>query len=235
MSLIADNLSRVRERIAAAALRAGRPPESVRLVAVTKTHPLPAIREALEAGAADIGENRVQEAVPKIAELRAGDGPMPRCHLIGHLQSNKARAAAQHFDVVHSLDSARLAGELSRHAISLNRTLDALVQVNISGEDTKSGIDPRDLGALLDCVTAGCGGLRVRGLMTMAPLVEDPEDVRIFFRNLRVLAEAAWKDYPQLAAAGPPELSMGMTGDFEVAVEEGATLVRVGSAIFGTR
>ena len=233
---IAANLEAVRARIAAAAARAGRDPGSVTLVAVTKTHPAEAVAAALAAGVTDIGENKVQEAVPKFDALRApGTAPLPRRHLIGHLQTNKAKPAALNFDVVHSVDSARLARDLGRHAIAAGRTLDVLLQVNVSGEDTKSGVEPRDLAALVRAVRDDAPGVRVRGLMTMAPLVDDPEDVRVFFRDLRLLAAAAWEDFPELAAGGPPELSMGMTNDFEVAVEEGATLVRVGSALFGAR
>jgi hypothetical protein len=230
---IAAAVAEVTGRMAAAAARAGRDPAAARLVTVTKTQPVELIREAIAAGAADLGENRVQDAIPKMAAL-AAEGARPRWHLIGHLQSNKAKLAAAHFDMVHSVDSAHLAGDLSRHAIAANRTVDLLLQVNVSGEDTKSGVEPRGLPALLDHAAA-CAGIRVRGLMTMAPLVDDPEDVRGFFRDLRLLAEAAWQDHPEIAAHGPPELSMGMTNDFEVAVEEGATLVRIGSAIFGAR
>ncbi len=223
---VAENLRRVRERIAAAAARAGRDASDVRLVVVTKTHPVELIEEALAAGATEVGENRVQEALPKMEALAGRD---VRFHLIGHLQSNKAKQAAQHFHVVHSVDSEKLARELDRHAAAAGRRLEVLVQVNISGEDTKSGVEPWAVKALLGVIRENCPALECCGFMTMAPLSDDAEAARVHFRNLRLLSE---KFEPPAARW---ELSMGMTSDFEVAIEEGATLVRIGSAIFGSR
>lgn len=223
---VVENLARVRERIAVAAARAGRDAADVRLVVVTKTHPVALIEEALAAGATDIGENRVQEALPKLQVLA---GREVRFHLIGHLQSNKAKQAAQQFHLVHSVDSEKLARELDRHAAAAARRLEVLLQVNISGEDTKSGIEPADVAGLLQTIQSSCPALECRGFMTMAPLSDDAEAARVHFRNLRLLSE---KFEPPAARW---ELSMGMTNDFEVAIEEGATLVRIGSAIFGSR
>ena len=239
---ISNNWRAVRERVDAAAVRAGRDPHLVTVVAVTKTHPVQAAAEVVAAGAADIGENKIQEAVGKFESLREMLGltqPMPRRHLIGHLQSNKAKLAAQNFDLVHSVDSVKLARDLGRHSMADGgRTLDVLIQVNVSGEDSKSGVEPRELIELVPGILKDARGVRICGLMTMAPEVDDPEEVRVFVRQLRLIGEAVWEAHPELADAcegAGPALSMGMTGDFEVAVEEGATLVRVGSAIFGAR
>ena len=239
---ISNNWRSVCERVDAAAVRAGRDPRLVTVVAVTKTHPAEAAAEVVAAGAADVGENKVQEAVGKFESLREilpPGQPMPRRHLIGHLQSNKAKPAAQNFDLVHSVDSVKLARDLGRHAMADGgRTLDVLLQVNVSGEDSKSGVEPRELVELVPGILKEARGVRICGLMTMAPEVDDPEEVRVFFRQLRLIAQAVWESHPELAEAcegAGPALSMGMTGDFEVAVEEGATLIRVGSAIFGAR
>jgi pyridoxal phosphate enzyme (YggS family) len=220
----------VRERIARAAARAGRPPDDVTLVAVSKTHPPTLIARAFAAGVRDFGENKVQEAAPKIealADLRARG---LRWHLVGHLQSNKARRALDLFDRIHSVDRAELAVRLDRIAGEAGRTLPVLVQVAMGGEETKSGVGEADLLTLLEALR-GLAHLRVEGLMTLPPPAADPEAVRPCFRRLREWRERA-------AAAGllqGSQLSMGMSGDFEVAVEEGATLVRVGTAIFGER
>ena len=233
---VADRIAQVRACMAAAAQRAGRPAESVRLVAVTKTYPLEAVLAAVAAGCPDIGENRVQEAIPKIEAFRAAQ---PRTtahfHLIGHLQSNKARHAVRFFDLVHSVDSEHLAVELDRHAQGLEKTCSVLLQVNVSGEDTKSGFTAETVADALPRILERCPNLRIAGFMTMAPLVADRELTRPVFRNLRELRDELLEchaGHPSLIAG---ELSMGMTNDFEVAIEEGATLVRIGSAIFGSR
>jgi pyridoxal phosphate enzyme (YggS family) len=216
-------LEDVTARIGEAALRSGRRPESVTLVAVTKGFALPVVESALAAGIRHIGENRVQEAGTKIPALRS----LATWHLVGHLQRNKVRKALELFDVIQSLDSARLAEELQRRAEQLDRTVDVLVEVNTSGEPTKFGVAPGELYELLDHVET-LDRLRVNGLMTVGPLVRDPEEARPAFRQLRELAES-------YDGARLRELSMGMSGDFEMAVEEGATTVRIGSALFGPR
>lgn len=237
---VAERIAAVRAEIADAARAAGRRPDEVTLVAVTKTHPPARVAEALAAGALDLGENRVQEAAAKIAGL-AGVQPRPRWHLIGHLQRNKARSAAELFDMVHSVDSLRLAEALSRHAQEVGRRLPALLQVNVSGEASKEGFDLAGglanraaFDALLPEVerTLALPGLELRGLMTVAPIVEHPAGARPYFARLRELRDELARRYPQAAW---PELSMGMTDDFAAAIAEGSTLVRVGRAIFGER
>lgn len=217
---IGANLARVHDRIAAAAERAGRSPAGVRLVGVSKTFPAGAVLAAVRRGLADVGENRVQEAAPKAAAVAAA-GERPRWHLIGHLQTNKVKQALDLFDVIQSVDSLNLAEALSRRAQS---PLDILLEVNVAAEASKTGFSSDEVPAAAERVAA-LPQLAVRGLMTVAPLTDDPEDVRPVFRRLRQLSEAL----------GLPELSMGMSGDYEVAVEEGATIVRIGRAIFGAR
>ena len=220
MQDIRANLERVRERIARAAERAGRRPDGVLLIGVSKTVDTARIRAALAAGLPALGENRVQEARAKIAELGR---PVP-WHLVGHLQTNKAREALELFDVIHSLDRPELARECDKRARARGRAAEALVEVNLAGEASKGGVAPDRLAALLDAV-APLDHVRVRGLMTIPPEAHNPEDARPWFRALAKLG----------AQHGLAELSMGMSGDFEVAVEEGATMVRVGTAIFGPR
>lgn len=228
MTLIQHNVAVVQERIAAAAARSGRQPEDICLVAVTKTIAPEKIQEAVVAGIDHIGENRVQEAMTKVESI----SPEVTWHLVGHLQRNKAKTAIQIFDIIHSLDSIRLARTLQRRAEVLDKTIDCLLQVNVSGEKTKYGILPEQLTPLLkELSSLQC--LHVRGLMTIAPYVDNPEEVRPVFRRLRELARDA--DKLKLPGISMEELSMGMSGDFEVAIEEGATMVRVGSAIFGSR
>lgn len=222
-------LDGVRERIARAAGRAGRDPASIRLVAVSKTFPLDFIKAAAEAGQAHFGENKVQEALPKIAAT-AGLGLT--WHLVGHLQSNKAKKAGASFDVVHSVNDAALMQRLDEAASSAGRHLDLLVQVDLAGELTKHGIRPDAVLPLFEAAR-GCKAARLRGLMLLPPAAADPEAARPYFAALRRLRD-------DLVAQGVDrtllsELSMGMSRDFEVAIEEGATIVRVGSAIFGTR
>ena len=227
MNQVAANLARIRERIATAAKRANRAPGAVTLVAVSKKKPAALIREAMAAGQMDFGESYLQEALEKVNEIR----PAPRWHFIGHLQSNKARAAAAHFQVIESVDRPKIVHALERHLAELDRAVDIFLQVNISGEAQKSGVAPADLPPLARLV-ADCPHLRLTGLMGMPPRTPDPEAARPYFRALRHLAA-------DLAAQGlapePLELSMGMSRDFEIAIEEGATSVRVGTALFGAR
>ncbi len=225
---IAENLKMVKERIEAAAARAGRGAGSVRLVAVTKTVPPELIREAVAAGAEILGENRVQEAREKIETL----GRLASWHLIGSLQRNKAKYAVRLFDLIHSVDSLELAQELSRQAKKTGKVQDILIEVNIAKEGSKSGIYPEDA-AYLVREAAGLEYLRIRGLMTMPPYLPDPEDSRLYFKRLRELAAAIERE--RIPGVSMSELSMGMSNDFEVAVEEGATMVRIGTAIFGER
>ncbi len=228
---VAERLAAVRERIAAAARRVGRDPAAVRLVGVSKRHPASAVANAARAGLALAGESFVQEARAKIPEARAlleGSGASLRWHFVGRLQRNKARFAVELFDCVESLDRSELADELSRRAEARERALPVLLQVNLSGEPQKGGAGPADLPALL-AHCRGLPGLAVRGLMTVPAAGEDPEAARPAFARLRELRDA--QEQPEAL----PELSMGMSADFEVAVEEGATLVRVGTALFGPR
>jgi len=223
---IAARVARVRERIAQAAARAGRRPEEIRLVAVSKVVSAERVREAVAAGITDLGENYIQEAAEKQAQITE---PV-RWHLIGHVQSNKAAKAAAIFDIVHTVDSPRIARALGRHAQAAGRELDALLQVNTSGEETKSGVAPAEAERLLAEV-AGVQGLRVRGLMTIGRWDPDPERARPEFRQLAQLAQ----DLERRSGLELKWLSMGMSHDFEVAIEEGATLVRVGTGVFGPR
>lgn len=220
---LAERVAEVRARIADAAARAGRHPDEVTLVAVTKGVPPDRIRAAVAAGLTELGESRVQEAAAKIRTL----GPVARWHLVGHLQRNKVRQAARLFSCIHAVDRPDLARELDRR---LERDLAVLLQVNVAGEPQKFGVPPAAL-PILAAAVAGCARLRVVGLMTIAPLVDDPELVRPVFSRLRVLRD----ELNQQGLLPEPlhHLSMGMSDDFEVAVEEGATLVRIGRAIFG--
>jgi len=228
-STIAARLASIRERIGAAARSAGRDPSTIRLVAVSKTFPIEAIREAYGAGQREFGENRVQEAVEKIGA--SGDLEI-RWHLLGHLQMNKARRAAPAFSTIHSVDSLELLQKIDAAAADAGRTPELLCQVDLAGEATKFGLAPADVPQLFDAAVR-CRAARVVGLMTLPPIPESPEDARPWFRRLRGLRD-------EWLAAGVPasmlaELSMGMSGDFEVAIEEGSTMVRVGTAIFGSR
>jgi pyridoxal phosphate enzyme (YggS family) len=226
-SALQQRLEAVRGRIDRAARQAGRDPASVTLVGVVKTVPPERVREAVRLGLADLGENRVQEAEGKIAAVgRAG----LRWHMIGHLQRNKAARAVELFDRIHSVDSIELARALARRAQSAGRSLPVLVEVNVGGEPTKFGVAPGALGALLEGVAAR-PGLALEGLMTVGPEAAEPEQVRPVFAALREL-RGRWESSLGLRL---PQLSMGMSGDFEVAIEEGSTMVRVGSAIFGPR
>jgi hypothetical protein len=226
-STIAENIAKVRERLADACRRAGRSPDQVTLIAVSKTKPLDAIAAAAACGLHDFGENRVQEALTKIPHAP----PQLRWHLIGHLQSNKAKPAVEHFHLIHTVDSPALAQRLDRLAQERQKTQPVLLQVKLGDEATKAGVEPAALPALYAAVR-DLPHLRVRGLMTIPPFCPDPEAVRPYFRHLRELRDALQAAFP---SDDLPELSMGMSHDFEVAVEEGATLIRVGTAIFGDR
>jgi PLP dependent protein len=227
---LSQRLRRVRERIVAAAGRVNRRPDEVTLVAVSKTHPTDIIREAIAAGVSDLGENRVQEADTKITAVGKASA---RWHLIGHLQSNKARRAVELFDVIHSVDSAALARRLDRVCGEVDREeLPVLIQIDLGKESTKSGAAESELTEIVDVIKQS-RIVRLQGLMTLPPYFDDPEQARPFFRRLRELRD-------ELSARGEfadsrGELSMGMTHDYEVAIEEGATMVRVGTAIFGER
>ena len=217
---VAEQLTRVRERMAAACRRAGRSPDEVTLVGVSKGVPAQRVAEAHAAGLQDVGENRVQEAAAKIEAL-AAQGVRPRWHLVGHLQTNKAKTVTGLFAILHSVDSVRLAQALSRRA---REPLPILLEVNVAQEASKFGFTPQEVTSALRSIV-DLPNLDVRGLMTVAPQTDQPESVRPVFQRLRELRDEL----------GLRELSMGMTNDFEVAIEEGATMVRVGRAIFGER
>ena len=222
---IRNNLERTRERIARAAGRSGRPPEAVRLVAISKTFPVHVVEEAIDAGIEDIGENRAQELRDKVAIL----GERVRWHFVGHLQTNKVRNVIGEIVLLHSVDRYGLAEAVARRARSLGIVQDVLLEVNVAGEPSKYGAEPREAISLASEVAA-LEGVRVCGLMTMPPMTHDPEDSRAHFRDLAVLRDELVRSLPEAT-----ELSMGMTRDFEVGIEEGATLVRIGEAIFGPR
>jgi len=225
--LLADRLESVRDRVRAATERSGREATSVRLLAVTKGFPAATVQAAMAAGLQEFGENRVQEAETKIAAVT----PRPRWHLVGHLQTNKAGKAVRLFDVIHSLDSEPLAREVSRRASEAGRRIPCLVEVNTSGEAAKFGVPPRDAPALLRAA-GELEGIEVRGLMTIGPLGGGAEGARRSFRELRSLRDEAAR--AGLLPEGA-ELSMGMSEDFEIAIEEGATIVRLGTVLFGRR
>ena len=229
MTVIKENIQHVRERIKAAAIRAGREPDSVKLVAVSKRKPVELIRDAVNCGQLIFGENYLQESKEKISIL----GRNLTWHFIGHLQTNKAKAAAELFQVIETVDRLKLANGLEKHLAALNRTMDILVQVNVGREPQKGGVLPEDAEKLIREISL-CSHLKVKGLMAMPPFLVDSEAVRPFFREVRQIGkDLAAKGL--LERHGPLELSMGMTGDFEVAIEEGATSVRVGTALFGPR
>ena len=223
---IATNVSRVREQMAEAAARAGREPALVRLVAVTKTFPPETVQAAYECGLRDFGENRVHEFCQKLPRLHT---PGATFHLIGHLQSNKVHPAIA-FDWIQTVDSERLARRLSQAAIQGQKTIPVLIEVKLGEEPNKTGVSERELARLVPIV-APLEGLKLRGLMTLAPYAEDPETARPYFRQLRQLRDRLQESgFPQFR-----ELSMGMSHDFPIAIEEGATIVRIGTAIFGPR
>jgi len=245
---LAENVGRVQERIARACARTGRSPAEVKLVAVSKTFSAEAVAQAYRVGLRDFGENRVEEAVPKISHvkcqistLQVGESASPQSlvtwHLVGHLQSRKAREAVRVFDVIHSVDSVKLADRLSRLYLEAGHVMPILLECNVSGEESKYGFPlatVQDRARWMADVEAilGLPGVRVEGLMTVAPVVTAAEDVRSVFHTLWQLRGELATRFPQ---ASWRHLSMGMTDDFEVAIEEGATMVRIGRAIFGRR
>jgi len=226
---IKENVAQVRERMAAACRRSGRGPDDVKLVAISKTFPPECIRAAYEAGLSDFGENRVQEAAvkrPALTDLSI------TWHLVGHLQTNKAKTARELFQWVHSVDSFRLAQKLDQARASEGGRLPVLLEVNLGGEESKAGVGESEIIQLAQQVSQ-LAALEVRGLMVIPPFLDDPELVRPYFRRLRQLAQGIEaRKIPNLSMQ---ELSMGMSHDFEVAIEEGATMIRVGAAIFGER
>lgn len=232
---LAERVARVQETIAAAAKRAGRDPGEVTLVAVSKTMSAERVAAAARLGLRHFGENRVQEADAKLAELHAILSPAERAeldwHLIGHLQTNKARLATTLFATIESVDSLRLATTLGRLGQERGAPVPVLLEVNVGGEPSKSGFRPEELPSIFGSIQA-TAGIDVRGLMTVAPIVSIPEEARPYFRALRALRDRLARENPGVSL---PELSMGMTGDYAVAIEEGATVVRVGRAIFGER
>jgi pyridoxal phosphate enzyme (YggS family) len=230
MDALLERVSTIYKRMSHAAMRAGRGPEMVRLIAVSKGFGAGQVVKAVAVGLREFGENRVQEADAKIAEVRrrAPDAKV-FWHLIGHLQKNKARKAVELFDLIQSVDSLDLAAVLNRHAADMGKIQRILVQVKLSDEESKHGIEEADVPGLVGAL-AEMGNLRTEGFMVIPPFFDDPEDVRPFFRRLRQIRE-------NVAQAGfdLPELSMGMSNDFEVAITEGATVVRIGTALFGER
>ena len=227
---IAERYAEVKRRADEAAVRSGRDPSEVTLIAVTKTHPATEINESIDAGATDIGENRVQELLEKYDAVK----PV-RWHLIGHLQTNKVRQVIDKVVMIHSVDSLKLAKEIDKRAAAAGIVMDVLIEINSAMEETKSGIAAGDLRQLVTDITAECVNVRVCGLMCIPPMAAEPEDSRPYFREAASLFEdmKTWDLDPERFA--PSVLSMGMSGDFEVAIEEGATIVRVGSSIFGPR
>jgi pyridoxal phosphate enzyme (YggS family) len=226
MSELEERVASVKERIVRAAERAGRTPDTVRLVAVSKRQPAEAVREAYRLGLRAFGENYAQELVSKAAEV--GDLPGIEWHMIGHLQTNKARLVAPVITALHTVDSIHVASEMGKRAAKLSRTIDVLIEVNVAKDPQKSGCSPVELQSIIDAVQA-CPSLVLRGIMTMPPHTEDPEEARPFFAGLRALQTLHG------GTAILPELSMGMSHDLEAAIAEGATIVRVGTAIFGER
>jgi len=230
-AMLADNIAHVQAQIAQAAERVGRRPEEIMLVAVSKTKPVELIKMAHALGLHNFGENRVQDALPKIAEFRHEGIESVTWHMIGHLQRNKVNKVVGSFDCIQSVDDLQLAQAINRHAAELELRIAVLLQVNVSGEASKEGVTPEETLALAQQVVT-LPQLDVQGLMTVAPQVTDAEEVRPVFRGLRLLRDRLRQEVPQSAWQ---HLSMGMTDDYGIAIEEGATLVRVGRAIFGER
>ena len=234
MDMICDNLANIQERIANAARRSCRSPDDIKLVAVSKRFSKEKINEAIGCGQFVFGENYIQESAPKIPSIvQKWTGCNIAWHFIGKLQSNKARKAAELFDVIETIDSIKLARTLEKHLATLDKTLTAYVQINIGREEQKSGIMPDECESLLRQLS-GLKHLHIKGLMAMPPYFADPEKNRPFFIEMRALAEHLVSSN-LIGHNGPVELSMGMSGDFEVAIEEGATVVRLGTALFGPR
>jgi pyridoxal phosphate enzyme (YggS family) len=238
---LASRFAIVRENIAAACTRANRPIESVTLIAVSKTHPAESVIAAVDCGHTHFGENRIEEASAKISQVQMKVTQPLTWHMIGHVQSRKAEEVVSRFDVIHSLDSLKLAERYSRFALAHNKTPSVYVEINVSGEASKEGIsawnwqhDRTVRDTLWNEIRqiVGLPAIKVVGLMTMAPIVDDIEQARPVFRELRLLRDALAEDFPESAWAS---LSMGMTDDYSVAIEEGATVVRIGRALFGPR
>ena len=226
MEIIKNNLEIINEKIKKAALKVERNPEEIKLVAVTKTATIEQIEEAIKAGVKIIGENKVQEAKEKYQIITADI----EWHLVGHLQTNKVKYAVEIFDCIHSVDSIKLAEEIDKRSLQFGKTTNVLVEVNVSGEETKCGIKPEEVVLFLKNISEFTG-IRVRGLMTIAPIAEDKEEVRPYFRRLRELSkEIKSKNIKNVKM---DYLSMGMSEDFEIAIEEGANMVRIGRGIFG--
>lgn len=226
--MISKNLEYVRRNIEEACRRVGRRPEEVTLITVSKTHPVPMLKEAYEAGARDFGENKVQELVDKLPQLPEDI----MWHMIGHLQRNKVKYIIGRTALIHSVDSLRLAEEINNEAVKRGVTADILIEVNVAEEESKFGVTVRELPALIEEI-AKLPGVRIKGLMTIAPYTENPEENRVYFRKLKQLSvDIKNKNIDNVSM---DVLSMGMTGDYEVAVEEGSTCVRVGTGIFGER
>lgn len=226
MGTVKDNLETINKKIKEAALKVNRDPQEIKLVAVTKTATLEQIKEAINEGVKIIGENKVQEAKGKYQVLTTE----VKWHLIGHLQTNKVKYAVEIFDLIHSVDSIKLAKEIDKRSVQFKKTIDVLIEVNISGEETKYGYNPEKVEAFLKEISE-FSGIRVRGLMTIAPISKNKEEVRPYFRRLRELSERI-RD-KNIKNIKIDYLSMGMTDDFEIAIEEGANMVRIGRGIFG--
>ncbi|MDR0519526.1 MAG: YggS family pyridoxal phosphate-dependent enzyme [Clostridiales Family XIII bacterium] len=238
-NIIAENVRAVNERIAAAAARAGRSAADITLVAVSKTRTTDEIESAIEAGALDLGENKVQEITDKYDILRIfTEKPSKnrniRWHMIGHLQRNKVKYIVDKVSLIHSVDSFRLADEINRRAAAAGVTMDILLQINPADEESKFGVAMEDARRLADEVVAGCGNVRVKGLMTIVPIADDPNEVRKYFREMKRIYDKIGRE-AMCERLDFEWLSMGMTHDFEVAIEEGANMVRVGTGIFGPR
>jgi len=227
---IAWNIQGIRERIARAAESCSRRPEEITLLAISKTFPCDAIADAMAAGIRRFGENRVQEAESKISHFTGSS--KPEWHLVGHLQTNKARRAVELFDVIQSVDSAKLAARISQAALELGKIVPVFLQVGLGDEETKFGAPPGEIREIIEAVS-GFKGIRLDGLMTLPPFFENQEEARPYFSRLRELGEKLEAEQP--GCLGKRHLSMGMSHDFEAAIREGATIIRVGTAIFGMR
>lgn len=227
---VSENYLEIEKRKNAAAVRSGRKPEDVLLLAVTKTHTPEEINEAIDAGATDIGENKVQEILEKYDSVK----PV-RWHLIGHLQTNKVKNVIDKVVMIHSVDSVKLAGEIDKRARAAGIVMDVLLQVNIADEETKTGLPVSELFTVIDDIAGRLHNIRIRGLMCIPPAGDTPEDARCYFAQARELFERMKTLSYDEEYYKPDTLSMGMSGDFEVAIEEGSNLVRVGSSIFGRR
>ena len=227
---ISDRYNEILERKNAAAVRSGRNPDDVTLMAVTKTHPASMLNEVIDAGATDIGENRVQEVLEKYDSVK----PV-RWHLIGHLQTNKVKNIIDKVVMIHSVDSLHLAEEINKRAAAIGKTMDILIEINSAMEESKSGIAAEDLKQLATEIVEKCDNVRICGIMCIPPMASTPEDARPYFRDAKKKFDEMQTWELSRDRFSPTVLSMGMSGDFEVAIEEGATIVRVGSSIFGQR